>query len=634
MKVFYQDLIKFLSFKPSIDELSIKLFQLGHEHEIDGDLIDIEITPNRGDCLSLLGLSRDLNVFFGNEIPFKIYNEEIDLLEIDFLNSSPGDCSKISFLEIEIDNLPVIYENYLQGYFKNFNINKTNFFTDISNYISYELGQPTHCFDRKKILGPIKFENRICMDPFITLFKNEINLSDENCIFTCSNEVISLAGVVGGLSTACTKETKKVLIECAHFNPESIIGKSLKYNLNSDAAYKFERGVDIACQDFILRRFIQIVSEHSNIISLKKVTFDHDNVNQLKKTKASLNCINKILGTNLTNNEYSSYLSKLGFELKNDYILIPSYRNDISTKNDIAEEIARVIGFDNIDSKPIEIKEVNSINLSKDNKLRNFFTKAGFNEVINYPFSNEGDDYSISIDNPLDSNRSFMRTTLKNHLIENLLYNERRQKDSIKLFEISDVYHKDKPMESKKRVAIIATGRVGLNYKDFSKKIDLKYLETIFDKNVLGHKLPFTEISRIEMNTKAKDKIFFCEFTLNDISMDFFNKSNIDQKKINFSKFKEVSSMPSSNRDLSFAVTKKNSLNILIKQVDTFESQNLKESFIFDFFVNKKNNEIKIGFRFIFQAKNKSLSIKEIDDELSKLINKTLKIDGVSIPGL
>ena len=157
MKFIYQDLLSFLVHQPSIEDLSKKLFQLGHEHEIDGNIFDMEITPNRGDCLSLVGLSRDLNNFYDNKDPHSIYDQEIELLDLNFLNLSIESCPKISFLEIEIDKDISSYKPYLENYFSLPGNKKTNFFTDISNYISYERGQPTHCFDRETITESLTF---------------------------------------------------------------------------------------------------------------------------------------------------------------------------------------------------------------------------------------------------------------------------------------------------------------------------------------------------------------------------------------------------------------------------------------------------------------------------------------------
>ena len=175
MKFIYSDLINFLQENPSKELLSKKLFQLGHEHEIKGDVFDMEFTPNRGDCLSLKGLARDLNVFFGENHLIDLYEKDIEILDIEFENLSKKDCPKISFLEIEIEKLPLSYKPYLDNYFSLLGNKKINFFTDVSNYVSYEQGQPSHCFDSSFIDQKIIFDNKICDDSFKTLLEYEFN---------------------------------------------------------------------------------------------------------------------------------------------------------------------------------------------------------------------------------------------------------------------------------------------------------------------------------------------------------------------------------------------------------------------------------------------------------------------------
>ena len=371
MKIIYEDLLRFLEKKPSKKQLSDSLFQLGHEHELCENVFNLELTPNRGDCLSLNGLARDLNVFYGHVKNTEIYEGELHNLDIKFENLSVQDCPHISFLEIEIDDTISDYEPYLENYFLNLSCNKTNFFTDISNYLSYEQGQPTHCFDSNKIKDKIVFQNKKVDQKFTTLLDKSISLEGKNCVFTIGEEIISLAGVMGGLSTACNSNTRKVLIECAYFNPESIIGKSVKYNLVSDAAHKFERGVDPNSHDFILRRFIQIVRDHVHIKNVKLKSFTYSEQPKLN-IKKDHKLINTILGIEISDDTFSSHLESLGFNVS-DTIEIPTFRNDIKSNNDIAEEIARVIGYDNIMPKPIEVNSNHPIkNENKKRKLRSF----------------------------------------------------------------------------------------------------------------------------------------------------------------------------------------------------------------------------------------------------------------------
>jgi len=635
MKIAYKHIKKYIKEDVTIDELSASLFQLGHEHEIEGDIYDIEFTPNRGDCLSINGILRDLGVFYTVEDNKEIYNKDIDSLEINFNNQAKDICPKISFLKLEVDELPFSYIKDVNDYFDDLGLTKNNFFTDISNFLSYETGQPTHCYDAKKLQGYITLQETEEEIKFDTLLGKTIQLKEKNLVFQNEKNVINLAGIMGSQDTACTKDTKSVIVECAYFQPEAIIGKSIKYDLQSDAAYKFERGVDPNNQENVLRRFIKIVGEHATIKKMSMCSFKYfeDNILTIPINE---NEINNILGMNISRDQYLEHLCKLGFVHNDDFIEIPSYRSDIYSQNDLAEEIARIIGYDNIPSSNISIPKNNFQTLENfENKLRTFLVDNGFNEVINFPFTTSNSKSSIKIINPLDSNRNFLRINVTDSLVENLLYNERRQKDSIKLFEISDVYISESDNITKKKIlSIIATGRVGLNYKDFSKKIDIDYIANIFNKALPDTNLKFRCLPRSKINTKKKDEIIYMEINLDEINKDEL-KYTFTAKDLNsFAKYRPISEQPSSIKDISFSVKDEDKLKLLETLMFNFKSEILKNVFIFDYFKNTKKSIIKIGYRFTFQSHKKTLTDKEIDIEIGKIIKLIDDIDGIKIPGL
>ncbi len=633
MKIHFKDILAHLEKKPRIDDLSEKLFQLGHEHEVNNDIFDFEFTPNRGDCLSAFGLARDLKFFYGFEKNIELYKGDIGELRLDFKNKSPKDCPKISFIEVEIEPDIKPYKEYIKNFFDFSGNNTNNFFSDISNYLSYELGQPTHCFDRNKILGELCFETRECNEEFETLLNSKINLSGVNSVFSLDGKVISLAGIMGGKSTACDNSTIKVLIECAFFRPEAIIGKTIKYNLNSDSAHKFERGVDILSHETVLRRFIKIIEDHASIKSVKSFEFSSDNF-ESSKVEASSETINSILGTNISSKEFNDYLKSLGFITGTD-IIVPSYRNDIRSVNDIAEEIARVYGYNRIKNSSLSIKKVVKKEMNNiEYFLRDFLVQKGFNEVINFPFSdqNSSDKKSIKVDNPLDSNKSFLRLDLKDSLIENVLYNEKRQKDSIKLFEFSNIYKLDSNIIQESKLGIIASGRVGHNFRDFQKKIDQNYLEEIFG-DLFEEEKRFLEISRDNLDTKIKNKIFYLEIAIDKEK----TKDNFSKKLTVFNlekKYKPISEQPSSSRDFSFSIHDPSKLDELYKIIHSIDDENLKDFFMFDFYKDAKNKVIKVGYRFVFQSKDKTLSENDIQKSISKIIKPILSLENISIPGI
>ena len=641
MKIAYEHLIKFIPSRPSIENISEKFFQLGHEHEIENNIFDMELTPNRGDCLSINGLLRDLSVFYEITPNNEIYTDDIKSLDINFVNNSQEACPSISFLKIKIQGEVSAYKGIFQDYFDDLDVNKNNFFTDISNYISYETGQPTHCYDAEKVTSLISLETSVEEYEFKTLLDKTIKLEDENLVFVQNDEVINLAGVMGGSGTACSKDTKSVIVECAYFNPENVIGQSIKYDIKSDAAHKFERGVDPLCHEKVLRRFLKIVDEHATIKNVEIFKRDYISHNSTE-IPFSIERINNILGLSCNSEELQDYLTKLGFNIDKNKIIAPSYRSDIKTENDIAEEVARVIGYNNIPTQPIKIPKLSNTSAKNlellENNIKTLLISEGFFEVINDPFVNHETNNSIKLDNPLDSGRKNLRINLEKSLIDNLLYNERRQQDSIKLFEITDVYYIDKKeLKSKRKLGIICSGRVGKNYLDFSRKIDNKYLTNILEK--FNKKISFNPhlINRDELETKLNDKIIYLEIDLHELENYDFDILDVEKfilNKNNFKKYIPISSFPSSVRDLSFAVADKEKYHDLQNLLLDYKDILIKEIFVFDFYHNENKDEIKIGFRFVFQSNSSTITEGEVNKIMNEIIEKALSIPSVEIPGL
>jgi len=634
MKIAYSHLVQYMPENPTIEQISDSLFQLGHEHEIEDNIFDMEFTPNRGDCLSIKGLLRDLAVFYSIDFNQEIYNERINELNIDFENQSEKICPKISFLKLEIDKVPELYKKSLEDYFSDLNLSKNNFFSDVSNYLSYETGQPTHCYAADTINEKLIFHEIEKQEEFETLLDKKITLKDKNAVFSLNNKVINLAGIMGGKSTACSAHTKIVLVECAYFKPEAIIGKSVKYDIKSDASHKFERGVDQDSQDKVLRRFIQVVSEHANIKEMSIVSYNYKE-NQGIKIPVNVNKIKQIIGININENDYLNYLTKLGFAIEENFVKVPSFRSDIKTQNDLAEEVARVIGYDNISRSEINIPKNENRNYKDiENKLRYFLLDYGFYEVINSPFVGVSSKEAIKVDNPLDSNRAFLRTNLTDSLVENLLFNERRQKDSVKLFEISDIYSSENGIHKKRMLSIIASGKVGLNYQDFSKKIDKKYLTAMFQEILPNEVFDFQILSRDSLDTKIKSEIIALEVNIERFSAEILSYKEASQSPESFAQFNPISDLPSSTKDISYSIKDFSKIRELENLFLSYQSDIVKNIFIFDYFYNEKAQEVKIGFRIVFQSKETTLTAAQIELVYNDLIDQSLKIDGILIPGI
>ena len=192
MKILYKHLKSYIKSNPSHNDISERLFQLGHENEYENGIYDIEFTPNRGDCLSLKGILRDLSAFYEIKSMNNKYDHELKNLEINFTNKAKIECPSISFLKIEIEKKTKPYKGFLKDYFCELDAKKNNFFTDISNYVSYETGQPTHCYDFIKLGNTFSLEKINEDVSFETLLDKNIALANENLVFKKSKKLLIL----------------------------------------------------------------------------------------------------------------------------------------------------------------------------------------------------------------------------------------------------------------------------------------------------------------------------------------------------------------------------------------------------------------------------------------------------------
>ena len=213
-------------------------------------------------------------------------------------------------------------------------------------------------------------------------------------------------------------------------------------------------------------------------------------------------------------------------------------------------------------------------------------------------------------------------------MINNLLYNERRQKDVIKLFELADIYERN---STKRMLGVIASGRVGNNYRDFSKNITSKYILNILDNNLNNIEINQFDIPRKSINSKRKNPISYVEIEINDLVNTSY-ESLRERESIEKYKYKPISDYPSSTRDLSFSVKDFSNYSLLKDFILNFKNDLLKEVFIFDFYINEKMQDVKIGFRFIFQSKESTITDEEVNVVINQIIEKTTKFENVTIP--
>src|SRR4030043_93330 len=475
MRVPYEWLREFTDITATPEEVAERLTMIGLEVEkvesvTDDTIFEVNITPNRPDCLSIIGIAREISAVFKLpfNIPFHDIKEKLPYSDfsVEILNSEL--CNRYSgrvIKNVVISDSPERIKKRLEKC----DIRSINNVVDITNYVLLECGHPLHAFDADTIKGrKIRIDTAGAQNKIITLDGIERELPEDALLIWDRERPIAIAGIMGGSETEVSYKTKNIFLESAYFNPFSIRRTSKRLNLTSESSYRFERGTDIEFLEKALNRAALLISEIADgaiheIVDAYPVKYNPGSI-QIRYER-----INSILGTEISNKEMLEIMERLHItaEDRGDFFLVypPAFRRDIKQECDIAEEISRLYGYDRIpvrvprsplSSSPIDKK------LDAMRRIRNGMRKSGFTEIINYSFMSpssldiiaipEGDRRrnTVAIRNTLRKEESLLRTTLMPSLIENLTYNLDRGINDIRFFEVSTVFEdlgKELPLE-------------------------------------------------------------------------------------------------------------------------------------------------------------------------------------------
>ncbi len=447
-------------------------------------IMELEITPNRPDCLSMLGVAREIHAETGNKIKYPdvtLLEGEIDIAGITSVTiDDPELCPRYAarlIQGVKVGESP----SWLKQRLESIGVGVINNIVDITNFVLMEYGQPLHAFDYDKL-----FENRIIVrrateDEIITtLDEEERKLNSDMLVIADAEKPVALAGVMGGYDSEITESTSDVLLESANFQPTNIRATSKKLGLHTEASYRFERGADPEVVISALNRASELIVQLAGGTLCKGIVDVYPGKKEPSQIKLRSDRVNFILGTSIEAEEIEQILNRLGFGIErlptkeSTYqITIPSFRSDITREIDLIEEIARVHGYDNIPTTlpkgDIPIPTVN-ISVEVQQRIKHFLLGSGMMEAVNYSFNHPNcfdkirlnDDNplrdAIKLRNPLSPEMSILRTTLLPSLLENAQRNHNHQINTIALFEMSSVFIKDKEPT---RVAGILAGEMG-----------------------------------------------------------------------------------------------------------------------------------------------------------------------------
>src|SRR5210317_2470951 len=413
---------------------------------------EIGVTPNRGDCMSHLGVARELSHYFKKPLLDKEVQLNPSIESILSLNSGEiKECN--TYAGIEIENITITDSSFDVRYrLSQVGTRVINNVVDYTNYVLYDIGQPLHAFDRDKIFGKISVRFAKKSEELLTLDNQKRKLSEEDLIIVSDDKPIALAGVMGGLDTEVTDKTKNLLIESAYFDKVSIMKTSRKLNLISDASIRFERGIDRNIQSFGLERFIHLFEESSDII-YSDIQNDNKNFETNASVQFKKNMIPDILGIEIEEKFISKTLTSLQIPhtLSKDIIEFssPSWRYDLERPIDIIEELAKHYGFNNFPSTLPVGNKLN--NVGNYWKVRKYFidklSNLNFHEIQTLSFLDDSLNQiftpelkSVKVINPIDKSQESMRTNLYATLINTFIFNFDKHSYSGQYFEINNTY--------------------------------------------------------------------------------------------------------------------------------------------------------------------------------------------------
>lgn len=447
----------------------------------------IKLTPNKADCLSVLGVAREVSALTGTEMKVPampaVASTIAEILPVTI--TAPDLCGRFAGRVIRGLNAKAVTPEWMKRRLERSGQRPISALVDISNYVMLELGQPTHVFDLDKISGGLTVRWGKKDESLKLLNGNTVAIDEWVGVIADDKQIESLAGIMGGDATAVSLETQNIYLEAAFWHTDAIQGRGRRFNFSTDAAHRFERGVDFANTLTSLERITALIIE---ICGQKDKTeigaIDDHIVNLPKRDKVSVRTARavKVIGVPLSDAQIADIFTRLGLEFTQKASVFsvtpPSYRFDIEIEEDLIEEIARVYGFENIPALPPIA--ANAMRIAPENTrslfaLRHQMAASDYQEVINFSFVEQeweadfaGNTTPIKLQNPIASQLSVMRSSMIGNLIANTRYNLNRKVSRVRLFEIGAVYlrntiEQDGPLsiagyDQPKRVAAIAYG--------------------------------------------------------------------------------------------------------------------------------------------------------------------------------
>ena len=625
-------------------------------------ILDLSITPNRADALSMRGLTYELGALYNNKVDFndveKEENYEATSLQVAIESDSCRNYVGQIVKNVEVKSSPL----WLQTRLMNSGIRPINNIVDITNYVLLEFGQPMHAFDKDLVGDKIVVRDAKEGEVLETLDGEERKLQASDLVITDGTRAIALGGVMGGKNTEVSEETKNIILESAYFNPTSVRRTSATHGLRSDSSARFEKGIDPNMQKAALARAVELILELCpNAVVESSVGVV--NKEEEKVVEITTSYINNYLGITLSTEEIAAILEGLSFTVEvtgeNLVVKVPTRRPDISIKQDLVEEVIRIYGYDNLASTLPKFSKTTKGGLTYSQRmvrdLRAVYASLGFNDTINYSLVSEEeateytleDHHKVRLLMPMTETHSTLRQSLVPGLLNTVQYNVARKQKDLKLLEIGRVFFGSgddniQPKETLYLSAALTGEERATKWLKESSSLDFfaakGYLEVVFDRLGLDEKVTykksklegmhpgrFAEVylggKRIgfigEVHPQVADKLGLNTTYVFEINLD----EVISESKVK-PKYEEVTKYPEITRDIAMLVDVKDEYQNIYNVIESVNSKLITKVELFDLYVGA---ELLVGKKSLaltitYSDKQKTLT----DEEVTAVHDKVL----------
>ncbi|HHU56108.1 MAG TPA: phenylalanine--tRNA ligase subunit beta [Acholeplasmataceae bacterium] len=625
---------------------------------LDDFIINIDITPNRGDLLSMLGVAIEFSALFNRPLKRLAY----DLVKT---KATSGDKIKV---EIKTDKCNTYYAQlikdvkikespqWLISRLIAFGIRPINNCVDITNYILALFGQPLHAFDYDVLGNEIVIRNANENESMTTLDGIKRDLLPSDIVITDGKRPVALAGVMGGLDTEITERTKNIVIEAAVFDPLTIRKTSSRLGLRSESSYRFERGVDLNRTKLALDYACYLFQTLADGKVVDEVNFDGIVKLPDKEIVVTEKDVENLLGIKIPQDTINKLLTSLGFTVAGNKVYVPNRRSDINIKEDLIEEIGRLYGYDKLLSTLPKDDMVGEFTISQKNirNIKMLLSNIGLNEVVTYSLVSknklnefnllvEENASSISLLMPLSEEHEYFRYSLVPSLIDVCKYNFSRKNTNLALFEIGNIYYKDEETKENLHLAGVMANEFSNTLWDKKQEVVDFYLvkgvlDLVFSK--LGIDVEYRALTKDvkELHPKRtaeivyNDKIigylgaihpqYAIENDLEGVYVFEINLENIINQEPKHIMYKKVSKLPSVERDIAIVLKRDIPASKVLSVIKNAERNILEDAVIFDVYEGEhvKEDEKSIACKLKFTS-----SVALTDEEINSKVNRIVK---------